>query len=457
MHCFLWSFTRKGRKCDMKVSTQPVRTQGVAVPTAHLQRNFWLGVLSGIGYNLYLVFFSTELILAWFLTELTDSNLLISLLIPVEMGSWYFLQIVFSGYVERKPLTMPVYRVTAGIRVAALGLLAVAAFTVTDPQALIVAFFLLFVTNALMAGVAALPFMNIVAKTIPSDRRGAYFGWRRFAGGLLGLGAGVLVRAILAPETGLTFSGSFGWLFVLTTVVTLLQVVTFSLVIEPHEAVDTRRVPLKEQFGRALTLPIRDGNFGRYLGTRVAIVAAALALPFYTVYARRVLAAPEETVGIYLMGMTLAGVLSNLAFARLSDRWGNRLVVRLAALMAMLVPATALLVAFAPGLGPARVAVFGLVYVLQGIQVSARVIGGTNYLLELTPSIERVLYIGVAHGVLGVVFFMSPLGAAIVDSLGFVPLFVVALAAGLVAIIVSLTLDEPRRRLLPVEAEAASV
>ena len=440
----------------MKVSNQPVRAQGVAVPAAHLQRNFWLGVFSGIGYNLYLVFFSTELVLAWFLTELTDSNLLISLLIPIEMGSWYFLQIVLSGYVERKPLTMPVYQVTAGIRVAALGLLAAAVFTLTDPRALLAAFFLLFVINALMAGVAALPFMNVVAKTIPAARRGAYFGWRRFAGGLFGLGAGVVVRAILGSETGLVFPGKYGWLFVLATAVTLLQVVTFSLIVEPPEAVDTRRVPLKEQFRRALRLPIRDGNFGRYLGTRVAIVAAALALPFYTVYARRVLDAPEGMVGVYLMGMTLAGVLSNLVFARISDRWGNRLVVRLAALTALLVPATALLVVFAPGLGAARVIIFGLVFVLQGIQVSARVIGGTNYLLELTPSIERVLYIGVAHGVLGVVFFMSPVGAAIVDTLGFVPLFVVALIAGVVAILISTTLEEPRHKRAPVKPEAAS-
>lgn len=446
-----------GRGYDMKVSTQPVRALGPTPPTPHLQRNFWLGVFSGIGYNLYVVFFSTELVLAWFLTELTDSNLLISLLIPIEMGSWYFLQIVFSGIVERRPLAMPIYRLTAGIRVVALGLLAAAAFSLTDPRALILFFFVFFIINALMAGVAALPFMNIVAKTIPAARRGQYFGWRRFAGGLIGLGAGLLVGAILGPKSGLAFADNYAWLFVLTTAVTLLQVVTFSLVVEPPEKVDTRRIPLKEQFRRAIRLPIRDSNFGRYLGTRVAIVAASLALPFYAVYARRALDAPEETVGIYLMGMTLAGVLSNLLFARLSDHWGNRLVVRFAALTALLVPATALLVAFVPGLGASRVTVFGLVFVLQGIQVSGRVIGGTNYLLELTPSIERVLYIGVAHGVLGIVFFMSPLGAAIVDVLGFLPLFVVALVAGLVAVLMSLTLEEPRQRPAPVEAEAASV
>ncbi len=440
----------------MKVSTQPVRPLGVPAVTEHLQRNFWLGVVSGIGYNLYVVFLSTELVMTWFLTELTDSNLLISLLIPIEMGSWYFLQLLLSGYVERKPLTMPLYRITGGIRVVALGLLAVSAFTITDPRVLIVAFLLFFSINALMGGVAALPFMNIVAKTIPPGRRGQYFGWRRFAGGLFGIGAGFVVRAILSADSGLSFPDNYGWLIVLGTAVTTMQVISFGLVVEPAEAVDTRGVALREQVRRAVKLPFRDGNFGRYLGTRVAIVVAALALPFYAVYARRVLDAPENMVGTYLLGMTLAGVLSNLVFARISDRHGNRLVMRLAALTAMLTPAAALLVAFAPGLGPARPMAFGLVFILQGIQVSARVIGGTNYLLEQTASIERVLYIGVAHGVLGMVFFMSPVGAAIVDNLGFVALFLVALAAGLVSIALSLTLEEPRHRLAAREAGAAS-
>ncbi len=338
----------------MKVSTQPVGAQGVSAATEHLRRNFWLGVVSGIGYNLYVVFLSTELVMTWFLTELTDSNLLISLLIPIEMGSWYFLQLLLSGYVERKPLTMPLYRITAGIRVVALGLLAVSAFAITDPRVLIVAFLLFFSINALMGGIAALPFMNIVAKTIPAERRGQYFGWRRFAGGLFGIGAGFVVRAILSPESGLSFPDSYGWLIILGTAVTTMQVISFSLVIEPAEAVDTRVVPLKDQFRRAARLPFRNANFGRYLGTRVAIVVAALALPFYAVYARRVLDAPENMVGTYLLGMTLAGVLSNLVFARISDRHGNRLVMRMAALTAMLTPAAALLVAFAPGLGPAR-------------------------------------------------------------------------------------------------------
>jgi hypothetical protein len=76
---------------------------------SHLRRNFTLGVISGVAYNLYVAVLSTELVMTWFLSELTESNLLISLLVPIELGSWYFLQLVLSGCVQRRPRTMGLF------------------------------------------------------------------------------------------------------------------------------------------------------------------------------------------------------------------------------------------------------------------------------------------------------------------------------------------------------------
>ena len=81
-----------------------------------LPRNFRLGVISGIAHNLYTTVLSTGLVMTWFLSELTHSNLLISLLIPIELGSWYFLQLLLSGYVQRRPRAMPLYRLMAVLR-----------------------------------------------------------------------------------------------------------------------------------------------------------------------------------------------------------------------------------------------------------------------------------------------------------------------------------------------------
>ena len=147
---------------------------------SHLQRNFGLGVVSGVAYNLYTAVLSTQLVITWFLSELTDSNLLISLLIPIEMGSWFFLQLILSGYVQRQPRALPLYRLMAIARLAAVALLALAAVSLDHTESLLVACLVLFTVGSVASGVAALPFLSVVAKTIPPGRRGMYFGWRRF-------------------------------------------------------------------------------------------------------------------------------------------------------------------------------------------------------------------------------------------------------------------------------------
>lgn len=416
--------------------------------TRHLQRNFWLGVTSGVAYNLYIVVLSTELVMTWFLSGLTESNLLISLLVPIELGSWYFLQLLLSGYVQRQPCTMPLYRRMGWIRVAAVGGFCLAVLTLGRGQepVLLAVFLLLFAINSVAAGVAALPFLNIVAKTVPPARRGTYFGWRRFLGGLLGLLAGVLVRSLLSPDSGLVYPANYALLFFVGFLVTAVLVGSFSLVVEPAEVVDPKHVRLGEQLERALRLPLRDRNYGRYLVLRVLLVVTGFAVPFYAVYARRVLGASGDMVGVYLIGLTLAGVLSNLILARISDRLGNRLLLRLAAVAVTLPASTALLIARLPETTVAKSQLFVLVFVFQGLHTTAQVIGGTNYLLELEPSIQRVLYVGMASGVVGLAFFASPLGGALVDWLGFEALFLFVFASAVLAVCVSLRLEEPRRR-----------
>jgi hypothetical protein len=84
--------------------------------------------------------------------------------------------------------------------------------------------------------------------------------------------------------------------------------------------------------------------------------------------------------------------------------------------------------------------------VFQAVYTTASVLGNGNYLLELSSSIERVLYIGLTSGIVGLTWFTLPLGGVIVDSFGFDTLFVISLVAGLIATIFSLTLEEPRQR-----------
>lgn len=89
-----------------------------------------------------------------------------------------------------------------------------------------------------ISGAAALPFLNKVAGTVPPQRRGMYFGWRRFLGGALGLLRSGPVKLVLSPDSGLAFPGNYALLFRLGLVITTVLVGSFSLIVEPAEIVN---------------------------------------------------------------------------------------------------------------------------------------------------------------------------------------------------------------------------
>jgi MFS family permease len=151
-------------------------------------------------------------------------------------------------------------------------------------------------------------------------------------------------------------------------------------------------------------------------------------------------------VGIYLIGSTLAGVLSNLIWGQVGDGRGNRLLMQLVALTASLAPALTLLIIHLPEIGVDKNLIFTLVFVFYGAHQTAAFIGGGNYLLELAPASERVMYVGFTNTAIGLAVFTSPLGGAIVDWFGFEALFLFSLACALVAVFLSMRLEEPRER-----------
>jgi hypothetical protein len=431
---------------SVDVSVRAEGSEGVRQSEAgtHVRRNFALGVISGVAYNLNASLLSTQLVMTWFMTDLTDSNLLVSLLLPIEIGTWYLLQPLVSRYVRRRARALPLYRAVAAIRVGALAALCAATFVLDEPARLLPVFLGLFTVSCVAAGIAALPFLTVVAKTIPFRKRGMYFGWRRFAGGLLAMVGAVVVKAVLSPDFALGFPANYAVLFGGGCLVTLVMVGAFSMVDEPREREGIDDTCSAEPMLRRIASALADRNYVRYLGLRVALAVASYSLPFYAVYARRELDAPGDAVGKYVMASTVAGVVSNLVLGWVGDRRGNRLVVRLAALSAVLPPTAALFIADLAGPALEHSALFTFIFVFQGLHNTAHSIGSSNYLLELGSSRQRVTYVSFAHGLVGVALLGSPMGGAVVDWLGFDALFAASLVSAVVAVLLSLGLGEPR-------------
>ena len=417
------------------------------IPEHEVRRSFALGVFNGTAFRFAETLIDPPLILTWFVSQLTSSNLLIGLVAPMGNAGWFLPQIFVSTRIQRMERKMPSYAIAAVIRTIAWLLLAAAVWLVDDPRFLLAGFFALYAIARLSAGLAGLTFFDVVAKTIPARRRGRFFAWRQLLGGLLGLGGGWIVKTILY-HPALPFPRGHAVLFLLYCAVMAPALAAFALIREPPGPVVAEPVTLGEQLRRAGRLWRTDRVYRRYIAARLSLAMANVALPFYGIYAKNVLGAPEGMVGIYVVARVGALLLSNLLWGRLSDERGNRLVMRLVSLGSGLAALSALALVGMMGLLRPQGAWLPYLalplFFLDGAMLPAQILSGSNFLLELVPGAERPLYLGLSNTLMGVVVLISGLGGLVVDFFGFAGLFAVSLGLCLAGYVFASGLPEPR-------------
>jgi MFS family permease len=417
------------------------------LPEREVRRSFVLGILNGTAFGFAEALIDPPVVLTWFVSQLTSSNLLIGLVAPLGNAGWFLPQIFVSTRIQRMRRTMPAYVVAAVIRTVAWLVLAAAVWMVDDPTLLLVSFFALYSIARVSSGLGGLSFFDVIAKTVPARRRGSFFAWRQLVGGVLGLGGGWIVKTILSSPA-LPFPDGHAFLFLIYCVGMALGMLVFALVREPPGVVSAGPVTMDDQLRRSRRLVQADPVYRRYMAARVALGLTSVALPFYGVYAKNVLGASGGMAGVYVAARIGGTLIFNLPWGRLSDRRGNQLVMRLLSLGS---GATALLALGLVGLiGPVQPQGSWLPYValpiffLDGAVRPAHIMVGSNFLLELAPEGERSLYLGLSNTLLGVVVLISGLGGLVVDAFGFAGVFALSIGLSVVAYVFASGLPEPR-------------
>ena len=414
------------------------------------RRNFALGVVNGSLFRMAEVFIDSEMVLTWFLAQLGAANLLIGLIPSIRMGGWFLPQIFVSGYLQRQSRRLPFYRLIAFYRLGAL-LLQILVISLIPAQSpwLLWTFLGALVLYSVGSGLAGIPFLDMVGKVIPPTRRGAFFGQRAFWGGTLALGTSALVGVLLNEPDGLTFPYNFSVLFALAFLVIGVSAVAWCMIKEPAGDVDLDRVRWTDQVRRGARLLAENARYRTFVLARLSLMLAQLAAPFYIVYAKTSLGISPGMVGVYLTARTAASILFNLLWGRISDRRGNRLLIRLTNAVGLLMPLLAISIG-ALGSGSLQAAgwlagLYTLVFVASGAYATGSAIGNMGYLLDIAPPAQRPLYLGFTNTVFGIGIFTSSLGGLIVDWAGFAT--VLALSAGFygLALFFSLLMSEPRR------------
>jgi MFS family permease len=376
------------------------------------RRNFTLGVLNGIFYNLASAFIGSSSVLPAFVSQLTISKVLIGLSSNLEFAAWSLPQMLVAGLVGHKGRKLPLYIRMAALRSFSFGILVASIFLFGDQREFLLwLFFLLFTLYATAGGIAGVPFMEIVGKTIPLERRGSFFGMRIFFGGLLGVGGGWVVKMIMAR---LSYPSNFGLIFTLAFLSITIALILFCFVKEPWSQGEKRS--FRDSLLKGPKIFKRDANYRRFFLVRMLLGSYLLGMPFYILYAQRVLGIQDELIGLCLSCERAGLFSSNVVWGKLSDKRSNRLILSFASISGLLSPFLVLFTSPSP-------LIFGLVFFCLGATRSGLHIGYINYLLEIAPPEERSTYVGFMNTIISPTIFFSALGGWIIDLTSFAFLF----------------------------------
>lgn len=404
----------------------------------HYPRNFLVNALDGAFYWFGFSFITPTIILPLYVSHFTQNPLIIGLIPFINTAGFFVPQLFTANFVERAP-RKKFFPVNLGffLERVPVFLLAPSAYLLagSQPVLALMLFFLLYTWYCGGAGLIIVGWQDMIAKIIPVDRRGRFFGITNFIGNASGI-VGALAVTILLDKYAFPLGYVFS--FSAAAVLMFLSWVFLSMAIEPAVHGHKSTVSQLEYLRSLPDILHRDRNFLKYLVSQVAYSLSTMAAGFLIVYSAKTWNLPDSQAGGFVVAMQVGQALSNLFFGFLADRKGHKLSLEISVLISIL---SLVLAIMAPG--PAW---FYPVFFLRGAVAAGIFISGISIVYEFTVAENRPTYIGLANTIPGVVGALAPLiggwlaGAASYQWMFILSAVIAAISLGLLRF----TVREPR-------------
>lgn len=404
----------------------------------NLRFNFAVNLLDGGFFGFALGFASFITIIPLFVSQMTDSALLIGLVPAIHNVGWQFPQLLTAGWVSRAKRIKPlVLWTTLHERIPFLGLAAVAWFLpqLGTQKALILTFILL-VWQGFGGGFAANAWTTMITKIMPSGLHGTFFGAQMaaFTGmeGISAIAAGLILDRLDGPL-------DFTLCFLAASALFVISFIFISLTREPDGR--PRHIEGKPDgfWKESRHILKTNRNFVAFLGMRSLSQFAAMAFSFYIVYIVWNFDVSEAEAGFMTGVFLITSIAAGLLMGRLADRWSPRVVMIIGALAATL---SATLAMFAPS-----ASWFYASFILTSMAIVAIWTIPLPLTVRFGTEEERPYYIGLSSTVTAPATLLAPvIGGWLADTVSFQATFMVSSVCGLLmaAMLAFVVKDPPR-------------
>ncbi len=404
----------------------------------------------GVLYYASRSLFDYNVLVPAFISHLGASSFLVGLAVSMNRLGFFLPQIFVANYAAVRPLNKPILLLGARIYTYSLAAMVplMLILSTRAPLAALALFFLLYSISCAGDGVQALPWVDILAKSIHGTRRGRLVGYMQALGGIAAFGMAALVAWILT-RAWLAFPINYILLVLLAALVSFGSLKVLSLLVEPAKNTSEIRQPLKEYLRSIPNMVRANPGFKRFLLVRCLSQSYSLAAPFYVTYAIDVLGAPKGIMGGFIAAQMAGLIVGGIFLGYMGDMVGNSWSVRLAITASLAAPAVGLSMAYGPPgtsfSGPV-ILFFLILYFFLGTSLAGLWMAMQNYLLDLVDPNSRPTCVGLTNMLVAPVSFLPMLGGIIVVLAGYRGLFAITMLLILAALWFSLGMREPRKR-----------
>lgn len=402
--------------------------------------NFAVNAMDGTSFWFGMSFISASIILPLYVSHFTANPLLIGLIAFLSTAGYLLPQLFTSNAVERAP-RKKYFPVNLGFFLERVPIILLVPSTyflaVSQPVAALAAFFLLYAWHTFGAGLIIVGWQDMIAKIIPVERRGRFFGITNFAGNAAGI-----LGALAVPFVLNKYAFPMGYVISFSVAATLIVVswVFLALTREPAVYSSKPRVSQIDYMRSLLGILRRDRNFRMYLLSQVIFSLSGMATGFLVVYTVQTWHLPDAQAGGFIIALQIGLALSNLFFGFLADRKGHKLNLEIGTGLIILSLVLAL-VAPSPWW-------FFAIFFIRGAVNAAGFISGISIVYEFADAENRPTYIGLANTIPGISAAFAPLiGGWLAGSVSYQAMFIAAAAIALTSwVLLRFTVAEPRKK-----------
>ena len=361
--------------------------------------NFFRHLVAALGNKLADELSNARLILPWLMGAIGAPVWMVGLLVPIREAGALLPQLLIAGYIRLRPIRKWVW-VTGGI-VQAIGALLLALLALFGHGSWGGALVLVALTGlSLGRGLSSVSTKDVLGKTIAKQRRGTLMGWSASVAGALTLLIGAAM-VVMGDQPGtwalaiLLFAAALGW---------GLNALCAAAIREAPGATEGG-ANAWDSVKQGVSLMRRDRRFLHFNLSRALLLSSALALPYLALLGQQNSGTDLASLGILIVTSGAASMIAGPIWGRLADR-SSRRVMRNSAIGAAVCCLAGAACVWLPDAARESVWPYALIYGLLMIAHAGIRLGRKTYVVDLSDSNTRALYVAFSNTFTGVLMLV---------------------------------------------------